>query len=114
MGRHLIDRTGQKFNRLLVLRAYRRDGETWASCLCDCSQKKTLRLHLVVTGVTKSCGCLRKEIVGQRARSANPPHFLHGEGTRKPTAEYRAWCSYKPGNVRWATRVEQRNNWGTR
>ena len=39
---------------------------TFADCICDCGNRKTIRLSSVVSGNTKSCGCLRvKDLTGQ-------------------------------------------------
>lgn len=54
------DYTGQKFGYLEAVRFVRRLGKS--SCWlfrCDCGSEKEIRLHAVVCGQTKSCGCRR-------------------------------------------------------
>jgi len=162
MGK-FIDRTGQRYGRLVVLR---RADELPASngrrvrwlCQCDCGNEKVVTGHALSRAETTSCGCLRKEMTGAKKRT-------HGM-TRTPT--YRSWraakerchnpnssnypsyggagiemcrrwrdsfetfladigerpagatldrldqCKgYEPGNVQWATSVEQSVNRGT-
>ena len=62
---NVIDITGQKFGKLLVLE---RDGSyngyaLW-KCQCECGQVKTINGHLLRGGNVKSCGCVKswKEI----------------------------------------------------
>lgn len=89
MSRHVIDRTGQKFNRLTVLATVRLNSETWAECRCDCGNQASVRISSLLSGSIKACGCLRSETV--RAR-----RLKHGEATdyrsgKRGSPEYRAW-----------------------
>lgn len=91
MAAHRIDRTGQRFGRLLVLTTYRTDNETWAHCRCDCNALADVRMGALVSGTIKACGCLRSEMMIAR-------QFKHGEANdgksgNPGTAEYRAWRS---------------------
>ena len=75
----LIDLTGQRFGRLVVIR--RDHGKFW-ECLCDCGNIHVVnRDHLGID--TNSCGCLKKEML--RAK-----RFRHGEAR---TRLHRIWCS---------------------
>jgi len=63
----LIDLTGQRFNRLIVVEQEesRRqpDGRSivmW-SCLCDCGSTTTVRAINLRSGKTQSCGCFWRE-----------------------------------------------------
>lgn len=85
MGRTVIDRTGQRFGRLTVLRMLRRDSATFAVCRCDCGREVDVRPAHLADGTTKACGCLRSETVSARQRR-------HGEGNNgAESPEYRAW-----------------------
>ena len=69
MGK-VIDLTGQKFERLTVIRKL--GSNKWGKkewlCKCDCGNEIiTITAHLR-NGNTKSCGCLQKEIIGNRYR----------------------------------------------
>lgn len=57
------DLSGKKFNRLSVIsRDYskRGHGAVW-KCLCDCGNIVSVRGNALLSGSTKSCGCLNKE-----------------------------------------------------
>lgn len=62
------DLTGEVFGRLTVV-AYigqrpqdKRDRSYW-SCVCQCNQKVEVQAELLRTGQTKSCGCLRLDLM---------------------------------------------------
>jgi hypothetical protein len=60
---HFIDRTEQKFKRLLIIELDHIDkkhGSCW-KCLCDCGNEIIVQGNNLVSGVTQSCGCLHKE-----------------------------------------------------
>lgn len=86
----LIDRVGQRFGRLVVVArastgpASRGRRVKWC-CLCDCGNTKVATGHELAAGQTTSCGCYKREVTGERARS-------HG-WTRTPT--YGSWGAAK-------------------
>lgn len=57
---------GKKYNMLTVLRFVRKTNRNtpYYLCKCDCGEEKVLRIDYVVSGATKSCGCLRGETIG--------------------------------------------------
>jgi len=66
--REVIDLTGNKFGRLMVIdRSYPNQGINlmWL-CKCDCGVKKVVRGSHLKDGHTKSCGCLRNELSKKR------------------------------------------------
>lgn len=70
----LIDLTGRRFGRLLVIEKYGHKGKTVAwLCKCDCGTEVTVRGADLRRGVTQSCGCLHKEDLIER----NTRHGLH-------------------------------------
>ena len=61
---HLIDLTGQRFGRLVVVeKAKSKKGSTNAFwlCKCDCGKEIITRSTTLRKGQSKSCGCLRSE-----------------------------------------------------
>lgn len=68
MGRP-IDRTGQRYGRLVVLGQAGRSkqGQVLWRCLCDCGSECGANICNLKSGATQSCGCLRRETSG-RAR----------------------------------------------
>ncbi len=58
----LNDLSGKKFGRLTVLsRAPNSGRRTMWYCLCDCGSRLSVRAENLVSGNTKSCGCIEKE-----------------------------------------------------
>jgi len=60
------DLTGQRFGRLLAIRATTArasGGAVMWLCLCDCGQYKKTSSDNLRSGGTKSCGCLQKKQV---------------------------------------------------
>lgn len=71
MGRHAVDLTGQRFGQLTVIKRIEnaKDGHARWECQCDCgniTQVSSNVLKKDKNGV-KSCGCLRKEVVKEKA-----------------------------------------------
>jgi hypothetical protein len=87
MGRRLIDRTGQRFGRLVVLEQAGRSkqGQVLWRCLCDCGGETTCLSDNLGKGHTKSCGCLKAELLAQ----GQPTHGLCH------TKAYAAFCAAK-------------------
>lgn len=54
-------------------------------CMCDCGNIKNVRGKTLTSGVSKSCGCLQKELLSERASKH------HGFGTRL----YAIWNSMR-------------------
>lgn len=57
-----IDMTGQKFHHLLVLE-YAGNKKWW--CKCDCGTVKKIARRWLIGENTKSCGCMKSEIISQ-------------------------------------------------
>ena len=98
-----IDLTGQRYGNLTVISLGEKLGLhlSWL-CLCDCGNIKNIKRSAIRSGTTKSCGCLRKIITGNRART-------HGQTNG---VEYRIW---KGINQRcYNTNTPPYNNYGGR
>lgn len=63
-----IDLQWQQFDRLFVLEEAGRtkDRKALWLCQCDCGNKKIIRSSDLRRNLTRSCGCLRREIVSKR------------------------------------------------
>lgn len=103
-----IDLTGQKFGRLTVLKRvnnHKYYKPHWL-CKCDCKNEIIVCGNEIKRGRTKSCGCLRKEIIVKRSTK-------HGHSKReKMSKEYISWHNikqrcYNPNN-------ESYSNYGER
>ena len=64
----LIDLTGSRFGRLVVLHRDRKKNGTMWICKCDCGAVKTINGISLKTGRTRSCGCLQSELTSKRCR----------------------------------------------
>ena len=58
-----VDLTGRRFERLTVIRYLGKLGRThvW-DCLCECGTSVSVSRTHLVSGHTRSCGCLRLEL----------------------------------------------------
>ena len=68
---NLIDLTGQRFGKLVVIKLSTPKGtkhHKWL-CKCDCGNECTVSRDNLISGITKSCGCLRKEVTSQLSKS---------------------------------------------
>lgn len=61
------DISGIRFGRLTAVSKERDDpkGDYWL-CQCDCGNTKVIRCDALMTGRTKSCGCLTREVQRKR------------------------------------------------
>lgn len=83
----LIDLTGMRFNRLIVIRQVnsgKHSKPRWL-CICDCGQVIETQGSQLRRGQTQSCGCLQRE----RTKSANTSHGMKGSRV------YRIWSGIK-------------------
>lgn len=59
--RKIIDLTGQKFGKITVISFQGSNhGANW-NCICSCGKSKVIRGSNLISGVTKSCGCITKK-----------------------------------------------------
>ena len=63
-----VNLTGQRFGRLTVMgRTDNKKGRTMWICKCDCGKETEVSGSDLRTGGTKSCGCLRIEMIVERS-----------------------------------------------
>lgn len=71
---------GQRFGRLVVTSvAPPRNGQARVLCSCDCGESIDHSASNLRSGNTKSCGCLRREVLGARRThglSHLPEHYI--------------------------------------
>lgn len=90
MGK-FVDRTGQKFGRLLVLEKSEKrnkSGNVKWFCVCDCGNKVLATGSSLNSGDTKSCGCLLLDVTASKGR-AKKTHGLTN------TSIYSIWSNMK-------------------
>lgn len=69
------DLTGKTYGRLTVLEAGKRKNrrQYWL-CQCECGNNKEIRSDQLTGGITRSCGCLKKE---QEDKNLVTRHYKH-------------------------------------
>lgn len=85
-----LDIVGQRYGRLIALKRLENKGRrtVWLFT-CDCGKNCVIDLDPVRGGKTKSCGCLKVDIITKRS-------VTHGNSVgRKCTPELRAWSHAK-------------------
>ena len=82
------DLTGQTFGRWFVIKRNEhtaKDGRRKYQCKCECGVVRDVDGRALTKGVSKSCGCLSKELVADRSSTHNM--------TKTPT--YKSWAAMK-------------------
>ena len=80
----LIDMTGKRIGRLLVLHREGTGKTAYWKCLCDCGNFAIVWGAALRAGTTKSCGCIHKEQLAERNKR-NATHRM------TKTREYAIW-----------------------
>lgn len=78
------DLKGKKFGRLTAVSIYPVKSPAGAirwRCICDCGAKSVVISSNLVSGATKSCGCLRRD----KAKGPKPKHGM------AHSSEYTSW-----------------------
>lgn len=97
----ITDLTGMRFGRLVVVsqngyvkRGVNRREVLWA-CRCDCGAEKSFRASYLRSGDTKSCGCLRPEIITKHGRTHTREfRIYHGMKKRCLNQKHNSWEHY--------------------
>jgi len=97
----VVDLTGLRFERLVVLERAENDkyGRARWKVVCDCGQSKIACARELVSGDTKSCGCLRKETTATtgRKQAGNKYVLKHGHAINATgkSRNYHSWQNMK-------------------
>lgn len=81
-----IDLTGKRFGKLVVLEESSVSG-VW-SCQCDCGERAIKKGRNILSGKTKSCGCLLRESRERISSKFTERYKTHG---LSKTKEYLSW-----------------------
>lgn len=93
---------GQRFGRLVAIAdaGHNRHGGSRWKCRCDCGAERVTDTRSLISGRTKSCGCLQREVSGVRgantiryAIAALVKHGCASNDGRIP--EYAVWKTMK-------------------
>ena len=96
----ILDLTGHNFGKLTALEtcgvsAGVVKSKLWR-CICQCGKEKVTTSTNLVSGKTKSCGCLMAEVRAKRRGVPHPSSTTHGATTQnKRTPEYTSWISMR-------------------
>lgn len=84
-----IDLTGRRYHRWTVLNLVQSLKNTTWRCRCDCGVERDVQAGNLTAGVSRSCGCVRREVTAARSTT-------HGAARgRVETAEYQTWKHMK-------------------
>ena len=74
-----LDLDGRRFGRLLVLRSEvaGQDGHIRWKCACDCGAICVIRGAFLISGHTRSCGCLARESSTRTVAKASAGRWRH-------------------------------------
>lgn len=98
MSRVSTVKAGQRCGRWTVIDAHL----NWmALCVCDCGTQRSVKHHSLTDGVSRSCGCLKRD--GEAKRHSN---------RRRGTGEYNSWLNMKTRCCN--PRAPQFKDWGGR
>ena len=86
----MIDLTGQKFNRLKVIKYSHKDKRyrPYWKCLCNCGRISTVSSINLTSGQVRSCGCLLKE----KTKKMGESRKVHGMSRKRI---YKIWDNMK-------------------
>lgn len=89
MSRPITDMIGRTFGRWTVVKMVAHvpyQKVSWL-CRCECGAEKVVRVDQLTRGVSKSCGCLAREITRERARK----HGYTPRDGNPRIPEYEVW-----------------------
>ena len=88
----MIDLTGERFGRLVVIQRApnKRPKRTRWQCRCDCGAYTTVDGSALRTANTRSCGCLHDELARQHGATLN---LTHGHTSGGNSRTYTSWSS---------------------
>lgn len=89
-----IDIKGKRFNRLTAIRRVENRGKnTMWLCKCDCGNMRVVPSSDIRSGHSKSCGCLRSEVILKQRKNNTTHGMTNNNGKR--TKIYSTWCDMK-------------------
>ena len=94
------DLTGKKFGKLEVIGVHDTGSrKTYYVCQCDCGNVKVVRADALISGATKSCGCIKKE-QDKTNLTTNHRHKMSGTHIYETWQDMKRRC-YNKQNARY-------------
>ena len=101
-----LDLSGRRFERLAVVeRAPNQGKKTAWKCVCDCGERVAVQSYFLPAGVTRSCGCLHREVSSGIYSEINARLGRTQHGMTR-TREYNSWA-----NMHARCSNQQHNRW---
>jgi hypothetical protein len=103
--------TGIKFGRLTAISRAENGpaGQTRWLCRCECGALRTVVAGKLKAGLSKSCGCYKRDLSRKRGVALGKLSYKHGNArfNGKRSKEYATWIAmrsrcYNPNNTRFA------------
>ena len=98
--RKFIDLTGQRFGKLTVLSRAEdiisKNGRKYIAwnCKCDCGNEHIVKQELLISGRTKSCGCLQKEASGKNVKDITGKRYGRLTVLKRSETEHKVKIAY--------------------
>lgn len=111
----VIDLTGKRFGRLTVIERSEKTTKSCSvywKCICDCGNETIVSRDNIRRRKTKSCGCLRKELLDGKNRKMVEKR-LNNYKARKDNSSTRIKnICYQPnqGSACYAVKIVRKNN----
>lgn len=76
-----------KFNRWSIISLYKKEGKkTYFQCACECGNTGVVRKDQLTRGISKSCGCWKREVASKQITALSTTH-----GQANKTKTYSVW-----------------------
>jgi len=95
----LFVETGQRFTRLVVIADTRKVTRSYpggiraAVCRCDCGGEVTVAIAQLLSGKTRSCGCLKRESAAVTVRNERIEQWRRSPENRQRLIDANPWSS---------------------
>lgn len=88
---------GRRFGRWTVLleTAYKKNSIRFYECVCDCGTMRLVNSSTLIQGKSKSCGCLHKELVSERAKKQSGENHYRWKGGIRKSKNFRKNSNFR-------------------